>query len=113
MRAAALVDLVPGEPHPAVLSVPDTSGWFRTRTRQVVYLVRSSDNQVRAISAVCTHLGCLVRWDARTERFHCPCHGGVYDRSGAVVAGPPPRPLQPIAVKVEKTADETTVLVRV
>jgi Rieske Fe-S protein len=113
VKAAALADLVPGEPHPAFLSVPQTSGWFRTRSRQVVYLTRTADNQVRAMSAVCTHLGCLVKWDVATGQFRCPCHGGIYDRSGNVAAGPPPRALQVISVRLERTPDETTVLVRV
>ena len=57
--------------------------------------------EVRAFSAVCTHLGCIVRWqpDANYVWF-CPCHKGTYDRDGKVVSGPPPRPLRPYAVTV-------------
>jgi cytochrome b6-f complex iron-sulfur subunit len=47
----------------------------------------------RAFSAACTHLGCLVKWDAGKNAFLCPCHGGVFDAEGRVVAGPPPTPL--------------------
>jgi menaquinol-cytochrome c reductase iron-sulfur subunit len=46
-----------------------------------------------AISSRCAHLGCPVRWVSASERFICPCHGGVYDLQGVRVAGPPPRPL--------------------
>ena len=42
---------------------------------------------VRALSATCTHLGCQVRWDAK-DKFHCPCHGGVYGADGAVLETP-------------------------
>ncbi len=46
-----------------------------------------------AISDRCVHLGCPVRWVDASERFVCPCHGGVYDILGERVSGPPVRPL--------------------
>jgi nitrite reductase/ring-hydroxylating ferredoxin subunit len=49
---------------------------------------------VSARSLKCTHLGCEVAWDERDRRYHCPCHEGVFDETGRVVAGPPPRPLR-------------------
>ncbi|RME39856.1 MAG: Rieske (2Fe-2S) protein [Planctomycetota bacterium] len=52
-----------------------------------------------AFSAACTHLGCLVKWDRNKKEFLCPCHGAVFDRNGAVVAGPPPKPLPTYRVK--------------
>lgn len=53
----------------------------------------------RAFSAVCTHLGCLVKWDAGDQEFKCPCHAAVFDENGAVVSGPPPAPLPELTVK--------------
>jgi cytochrome b6-f complex iron-sulfur subunit len=47
-----------------------------------------------AISSICTHLGCNVRYEANHERFACPCHGSVFDSLGRVVHGPAPRPLR-------------------
>ena len=47
----------------------------------------------RAYSAVCTHLGCIVGWDAGRRQIACPCHAGFFDLNGRPVAGPPPRPL--------------------
>jgi Rieske Fe-S protein len=55
-----------------------------------------------AISTRCVHLGCPVRWIVASERFVCPCHGGVYDFQGLVVGGPPVRPLDRFATRVEK-----------
>lgn len=46
-----------------------------------------------AISSICTHLGCNVRYEENRERFACPCHGSVFDKLGRVVHGPAPRPL--------------------
>lgn len=47
----------------------------------------------RAFSAICTHLGCIVGWDAARRQIACPCHAGFFDLNGRVVGGPPPRPL--------------------
>jgi cytochrome b6-f complex iron-sulfur subunit len=52
-----------------------------------VFLFRKG-NSFRAASAVCTHLGCTVNLSGKG--FHCPCHGSVFDQSGAVVSGPAP-----------------------
>jgi cytochrome b6-f complex iron-sulfur subunit len=54
-----------------------------------------------AFSAVCTHAGCIVRWDKAQRRILCPCHAGVFDVEGNVVSGPPPRPLRRYRVKVQ------------
>jgi cytochrome b6-f complex iron-sulfur subunit len=55
-----------------------------------VFLFREG-NRFRAISAVCTHLGCTV--NLAGKGFHCPCHGSVFDPDGRVVSGPAPKPL--------------------
>merc|ERR1711972_207166 len=43
-----------------------------------------------ALSAVCTHLGCVVPWVRSSNKFICPCHGSQYDENGKVVRGPAP-----------------------
>jgi menaquinol-cytochrome c reductase iron-sulfur subunit len=53
-----------------------------------------------AISTRCAHLGCPVRFVQAAQRFICPCHGGVYDRQGKVVGGPPVRPLDRFYTRV-------------
>jgi Rieske Fe-S protein len=64
------------------------------------YLVAGKGDEVRALSPICTHLGCMVRWDRIEKEFHCPCHGGKYDIHGNVIAGPPPAPLTEMPVKI-------------
>jgi len=54
-----------------------------------------------AISTRCAHLGCPVRYVQASQRFVCPCHGGVYDSTGSVLGGPPVRPLDRFYTKVE------------
>jgi cytochrome b6-f complex iron-sulfur subunit len=53
-----------------------------------------------ALSAVCTHLTCTVRFDSETGTLFCPCHNGRFDLGGNVLSGPPPRPLETYAVAV-------------
>jgi cytochrome b6-f complex iron-sulfur subunit len=53
-----------------------------------------------AYSAVCTHLGCIVKWVRDEKEFHCPCHAARFDASGKVLAGPAPEPLHRIAIEV-------------
>jgi nitrite reductase/ring-hydroxylating ferredoxin subunit len=64
-----------------------------------VQVLRDGAN-MRALSTVCPHLGCRVRWQGDQQRFFCPCHNGVFDREGKVVSGPPPRPLDRYDVEV-------------
>lgn len=67
-------------------------------------LVRLDDGALRAFSQKCTHLGCVVYFEAARDRMVCPCHDGVFAaRDGVVLAGPPQRPLARIAV--EQRAD--------
>lgn len=47
-----------------------------------------------ALSQSCTHDGCTVTYGTSNSKFNCPCHGGVFDQSGNVVAGPPPKALK-------------------
>jgi cytochrome b6-f complex iron-sulfur subunit len=61
-------------------------------------MLEKADNEVRAFSAICTHLGCTVQWHPEEKKFICPCHQGIYDLKGIVVSGPPPRPLEKLQV---------------
>lgn len=66
-------------------------------------IVTNTDTGVTAFSAVCTHLGCIVGFDSTVRQIVCPCHDGHFNpANGAVVSGPPPRPLPAVAVSVEK-----------
>lgn len=47
----------------------------------------------RALSAVCTHLGCTPSWVEEKKQFRCPCHGSIFDERGGVISGPAPKPL--------------------
>jgi len=61
-------------------------------------LIRTQDGELHAYNAVCTHLDCTVQYKPDTSQIWCACHNGLYDLSGNVVSGPPPRPLERLAV---------------
>lgn len=65
-------------------------------------IVVNTPQGIRAYSAICPHLGCVVTWNDLIGAIHCPCHDGRFNPStGAVTSGPPPGPLPPITVSVE------------
>jgi Rieske Fe-S protein len=100
LPAGSLDDLVDNEPTPVTIRVTREDGYTQVVDRQVVFLVKSGA-QVTALSSTCTHLGCRVSWDAEAQALKCPCHGGVFDRTGAVKAGPPPAPLASLPTKID------------
>lgn len=63
-------------------------------------LIRKKGGEVVALSAVCTHLGCIVQWENDKQNLLCPCHGGRFSSDGAVLGGPPPKPLAKLPVTV-------------
>jgi menaquinol-cytochrome c reductase iron-sulfur subunit len=63
---------------------------------------RNKDQPYVAVSTRCAHLGCPVRYVQASEKFICPCHGGIYDFQGKVIGGPPVRPLDRFYTRVEK-----------
>jgi Rieske Fe-S protein len=107
-KAATIFDLPPDTPYAAVLADRHADGWYETRKEQVVYIDKEGDSY-RALSATCTHLGCRVSWNAQTKHFHCPCHGGIYDRDGKVIAGPPPAGLTRVNARLNPQTSEIEV----
>lgn len=76
-------------------------------------VVRTADGEVRAFSAICTHLDCTVQYKADTAQLWCACHNGTYDLNGTVVSGPPPRNLERFTVNLRgEPGDEDLVVSR-
>ncbi|MGE0266446.1 MAG: ubiquinol-cytochrome c reductase iron-sulfur subunit [Candidatus Obscuribacterales bacterium] len=64
-------------------------------------VTHTEDGQLHAFIAICSHLGCTVQFNTDKDLIWCACHGGAYDPStGKNVAGPPPKPLDPLKVAV-------------
>ncbi len=66
---------------------------------QRVACSRDPQGKLHQVSAVCTHLGCIVHWNQAEETWDCPCHGSRFRRTGEVLAGPAESPLEPIAAE--------------
>jgi Rieske Fe-S protein len=82
------------------LHMPVNDGWHSHEDSARVYARLDESGQPLVLSATCTHLGCTVQWDAGTGEFRCPCHGGRFAPDGAVLGGPPPRPLRRLRANV-------------
>ncbi len=65
-----------------------------------VLLVRTPSGELKAFSAVCTHLDCIVQYQSEAKSIWCACHNGRYNLNGQNISGPPPRPLEEYAVNV-------------
>lgn len=78
---------------------PNTGQIFKFGSRPGI-LIRTSAGELRAFSAVCTHLNCTVQYRPDLTQIWCACHNGHYDLNGKNVSGPPPRPLEPYTVNV-------------
>lgn len=96
-----VADLAPNEPRELEFARTVKEGWRTTIAKKAVWVVKQSNGAITAFSPMCPHLGCGYRWDAPARQFQCPCHGSVYDVTGKVLAGPAPRPLDELPIKVE------------
>ena len=78
-------------------------GWIEVKKAGSCWVVPDGANMT-VFNGRCTHLGCAYSWQTEGEHaneFHCPCHDGAFDRTGQVIAGPPPRALDTLETKVE------------
>lgn len=84
--------LTPGEVSSADAIPPGQGAILRSGLKKLA-VYRDPSGEVHRLSAVCTHLGCIVHWNATESTWDCPCHGGRFDARGKVINGPPNRPL--------------------
>ncbi len=96
-----LAALPQGQPTLTTVQLPVQEGWIQSTMAVAVYVERTGPDSAVIFDLHCTHMGCPVVWNQAAGRFLCPCHGGVYDANGRVLSGPPPRPLDRYAVKVD------------
>lgn len=88
----------------AVADFPLNSGKIVSVNDKPVVIVNTKTGGVKAFSAICTHLGCVVTWNERKSIIHCPCHDGFFNAvTGAVISGPPPLPLAQYEVVIKDT----------
>jgi Rieske Fe-S protein len=82
--------------------VGKTTVYVRKHNEEIDGPVKDKYDEFVAISTRCMHLGCPVRYIEASQRFVCPCHGGVYEFSGKVAGGPPVRPLDRFYTRVRR-----------
>ena len=85
---------------------PNTGRIFKFGSKPGL-MVKTATGEVKAFSAQCTHLDCIVQYDPAQKAIICACHNGKYDLTGKNISGPPPRPLEEFTVNIK--GDEITV----
>lgn len=78
--------------------VPKNSGKIFKFGNKPGILVRTDSGELKAFSATCTHLDCIVQYRPETKQILCACHNGQYNLNGKNIGGPPPRPLEEFQV---------------
>jgi Rieske Fe-S protein len=91
-----------GVPTLFTFTIERQTGWIVNQEEVSVYVLTENGRDYIAMSNICTHLACRVRWINDQNQFFCPCHNGVFDTQGLVISGPPPRPMDRYEVKVEE-----------
>lgn len=97
--AGDLSEFQPGVPKQVTFNRNRTDGWRSFTGKDSAWVVKSAGQSVTAFVPSCTHLGCAYAWQANRDAFVCPCHGSIFSKTGQVVAGPAPRPLDQYQVE--------------
>lgn len=77
---------------------------LKVNFKKGVYLIKNGHDWY-ALSAHCTHLGCIISFDSKEGKFHCPCHGSTFDISGKRIAGPAKQALLRLPLKFMDSGD--------
>lgn len=101
IRLGSVSKIQIGEPALFKFKLTVQTGWIVDQQEVTLYVITENGRDFVALSNICTHLGCRVRWIAEDNSFFCPCHNAQFDKDGKVIAGPPPRALDRFEVKVE------------
>lgn len=102
LRLGSLSDITIGTPTLFKPRVTRQTGWMQEEDQLGVFVHTEDGREYTALSNICTHLGCRVRWIGEKQQYFSPCHNGVFDTHGYVVSGPPPRPLDAFETKIEE-----------
>jgi glycine/D-amino acid oxidase-like deaminating enzyme/nitrite reductase/ring-hydroxylating ferredoxin subunit len=91
----------------SVEAVPEGGGAVMRRGIHKIAVYRDAAGTVHQMSARCTHLGCIVRWNHADHTWDCPCHGSRFDALGHVVSGPAVKSLEPVGVSAPAPVNPT------
>ena len=104
-----LLDRVAGADTDTLDDVPNGAKIVRLHGQKVA-AYRDDAGHVTVCSPVCTHLKCLVRWNAADRTWDCPCHGSRFHATGAVLSGPAEAPLEPVDLAASGMTGRTCTL---
>ena len=77
-------------------------GTVTLNAKNRTFIVREEEGGIYAISAVCTHLGCLTRWNENKGEITCPCHGTKFTKTGSVIVGPTSKTLPRFSISLNE-----------
>jgi menaquinol-cytochrome c reductase iron-sulfur subunit len=104
--SVASVDEITNEPQRFEWTIDQVDAWYESEVQKTAWVYRNENDEIVALSPICTHLGCTVDWASNEEypnQFFCPCHGGRYTKDGTNVPGTPPTaPLPHFEIKVKE-----------
>jgi Rieske Fe-S protein len=78
-------------------AVPRGAGRIVELNGEQAAVYRDAAGAIQAVSAICTHMGCLVDWNESERTWDCPCHGSRFTTDGRVISGPAESPLPKVA----------------
>lgn len=109
--AVAQVKDITKEPKRVDFKIKQVDAWHKSEEPRSAWVYKTDKGEIVALSPICKHLGCTVNWAGDKNyphRFYCPCHGGMYEKSGKNVPGTPP--MGPLDVYVQKVKGGTLYL---
>lgn len=86
------VDDITDEPQRVDWKIDQVDAWYESEVSKTAWVYKENDDII-ALSPICTHLGCIVSWEGSDEysnEFFCPCHNGRYEKDGTNIPGTPP-----------------------
>src|SRR5699024_5846705 len=84
------VDDITTEPKRVDWKVDQVDGWYESEVSKSAWVFKDDNDDIIALSPICTHLGCVVSWegsDQHPNEFFCPCHDGRYEKMGQTFQG--------------------------
>lgn len=100
-ECGAVDDFAIGEIKLVPLKPLERRDWPEDWGKEAAFVYRRDEKDFVVYNLHCTHVGCPINWSPQAKRFFSPCHGGVFDENGYVLAGPPPRPLDRYEIKIK------------
>jgi Rieske Fe-S protein len=83
------------------VTVTAHGNWFNQKVERMIWLYRKEDDTLTVLSGICPHMNYTINWQQDLGNFKCPGHKSAFDSNGNVLAGPSPRPLDPLEHRVE------------